>query len=82
MELYDINNRRLSTRGTLSVSFQVVGEERPEQLTQSFIVVDNITESCVLGLDALYEQRLCLMDVNDPSTGLGSLITSRSAQFA
>ena len=57
MELYDINNRRLSTRGTLSVSFQVVGEERPEQLTQSFIVVDNITESCVLGLDALYEHK-------------------------
>ena len=57
MELYDINNRRLSTRETLSVSFQVVGEERPEQLTQSFIVVDNITESCVLGLDALYEHK-------------------------
>jgi hypothetical protein len=57
VELYDINNRRLSTRGTLSVSFQVVGEERPEQLTQSFIVVDNITESCVLGLDALYEHK-------------------------
>jgi hypothetical protein len=57
VELYDINNRRLSTRGTLSVSFQVVGEERPEQLTQSFIVVDNITESCVLGLHPLYEHK-------------------------
>ncbi len=57
VELYDINNRRLSTRGTISVSFQVVGEEHPEQLTQSFIVVDNITESCVLGLDALYEHK-------------------------
>ena len=57
MEMYDINNRRLSARGTISVSFQVVGEERPEQLTQSFIVVDNITESCVLDLDALSEHK-------------------------
>ncbi len=72
MELFDINNRRLSTRGTISVSFQVLGEERPEQLTQSFIVVDNTTESCVLGLDALYEHKFMfdgLMDVNDPSIG-------------
>ncbi len=57
VELDDINNRRLSTRGTISVSFQVIDEERPKQLTQSFIVVDNITESCVLGLDALYEHK-------------------------
>jgi hypothetical protein len=39
------------------VSFQVVGEERPEQLTYSFIVVKNIKESCVLGLDALYKHK-------------------------
>ena len=57
VEFYDINNRRLSTRGTINVSFQVIGEERPKQLTQSFIVVDNITESCVLGLDELYEHK-------------------------
>ncbi len=54
VELYDINNKRLSTRGSISASFQVFGEERPEQLTQSFIVVDSIMESCVLGLDTLY----------------------------
>ena len=39
------------------MSFQVVGEERPEQLTRSFIVVKNIKESCVLGLDALYKHK-------------------------
>lgn len=57
VELLDINNRRLKTRGTLKVCFQVVGESNPENLEQSFIVVDDIAESCVLGLDALYQHR-------------------------
>lgn len=57
VELFDINNRRLKTRGTITVCFQVVGESNPENLEQSFIVVDDIAESCVLGLDALYQHR-------------------------
>ena len=54
VELFDINNRRLTTRGTISLRFHLVGETDGEPMVQEFIVVDNITEDCVLGLDALY----------------------------
>ncbi|KZS20625.1 Uncharacterized protein APZ42_012631 [Daphnia magna] len=54
VELFDINNRRLKTLGTVTLQFQLVDEESTDLLVQSFIVVDGITENCVLGLDALY----------------------------
>ncbi|KAK4009578.1 hypothetical protein OUZ56_018712 [Daphnia magna] len=44
----------LKTLGTVTLQFQLVDEESPDLLVQSFIVVDDITENCVLGLDALY----------------------------
>ncbi|KAI9565040.1 hypothetical protein GHT06_008785 [Daphnia sinensis] len=40
--------------GTVTLQFHLVDEESPDLLIQSFIVVDGITENCVLGLDALY----------------------------
>lgn len=54
IELYDINNRRLNTKGTITLRFHLEGETDQEPLIQEFIVVDDITEDCVLGLDALY----------------------------
>ncbi len=54
IELYDINNRRLSTKGTIGLRFFLSDEKDQEPLIQKFIIVDDITEDCVLGLDALY----------------------------
>ena len=50
VDLYDINDRKLSTKGVVSLEITVMGD----RLLQEFIVVDAITEDCVLGLDALY----------------------------
>ncbi|KAK4007338.1 hypothetical protein OUZ56_012498 [Daphnia magna] len=54
VELFDITNRRLKTQGTVTLQFQLVDEESPDPLIQSFIVVDGIPKNCVLGSDALY----------------------------
>lgn len=56
VELYDINDRRLASKGVVTLEFTVLGDK----LLQEFIVVDAITEDCVLGLDALYEHRFVL----------------------
>ncbi len=50
VELYDINNRILSTQGTVTLEIADMGDK----LLQEFIVVDDTTEECVLGLDGLY----------------------------
>jgi hypothetical protein len=53
-ELYDINNRRLRTQGTVTYKFKLARESHEDKLTQEFIIVDGISEEVVLGLDALY----------------------------
>ena len=57
VDLFDINNRRLNTQGTVVYKFNLISESSPDTLVQSFIVVDDISEEIVLGLDALYEHQ-------------------------
>ncbi|KAK4027394.1 hypothetical protein OUZ56_016440 [Daphnia magna] len=61
-------------------------EESPDLLVQSFIVVDDITENCVLGLDAVYghkfifncnEQTIYRMRKPDQPTHEPVMITPR-----
>ncbi|KZS03690.1 Uncharacterized protein APZ42_033520 [Daphnia magna] len=64
----------------------LVDEESPDLLVQSFIVVDDITENCVLGLDAVYghkfifncnEQTIYRMRKPDQPTHEPVMITPR-----
>ncbi|KAI9557201.1 hypothetical protein GHT06_017018 [Daphnia sinensis] len=51
VDLYGVENTRLVTRGLVTLQVQVLGDN----LLQDFIVVDSISEECILGLEALYE---------------------------
>ncbi|EFX64188.1 hypothetical protein DAPPUDRAFT_118419 [Daphnia pulex] len=49
-------NTRLTTRGLITLEISVLGDN----LLQDFIVVDGISEECILGLDALYEHKFII----------------------
>ena len=57
VNLFDVNSRRLNTRGTVTLQFRVSSETEHETLFQSFIIADGISEKCILGLDALYSHK-------------------------
>ena len=56
VDLYGVENTRLVTRGLVTLKVQVLGDN----LLQDFIVVDSISEECILGLDALYEHKFVI----------------------
>jgi len=56
VELYGVENTRLVTRGLATLQVQVLGDN----LLQDFIVVDSISEKCILGVDALYEHKFVI----------------------
>ncbi|KAI9556064.1 hypothetical protein GHT06_018631 [Daphnia sinensis] len=56
VDLYGVENTRLVTRGLVTLQVQVLGDN----LLQDFIVVDSISEECILGLDALYEHKFII----------------------
>ncbi len=55
-DLYGVENTRLTTRGLITLEISVLGDN----LLQNFIVVDGISEECILGLDALYEHKFII----------------------
>ncbi len=56
VDLYGVENTRLTTRGLITLEISVLGDN----LLQDFIVVDGISEECILGLDALYEHKFII----------------------
>ncbi|KAK4007315.1 hypothetical protein OUZ56_012475 [Daphnia magna] len=60
VNLFDISNRRLVRQGTVIVDVLVEDERPRKPFQQEFIVVPEIMEECVLGLDALYEQKFMI----------------------
>ena len=56
VDLYGVENTRLVTRGLVTLKVEVLGDN----LLQDFIVVDSISEECILGLDALYEHKFVI----------------------
>ncbi|KZS06224.1 Uncharacterized protein APZ42_030413 [Daphnia magna] len=56
VDLYGVENTRLVTRGLVTLQVQVL----VDNLLQGFIVVDSISEECILGLDALYEHKFII----------------------
>ncbi|KAK4009663.1 hypothetical protein OUZ56_018809 [Daphnia magna] len=60
VNLFDISNRRLACQGTVTVDVLVEDERPREPFQQEFIVVPEIMEECVLGLDALYEHKFMI----------------------
>jgi len=46
----------LTTRGLITLGILVLGDN----LLQGFIVVDRISEECILGLDALYKHKVII----------------------
>ncbi|EFX76577.1 hypothetical protein DAPPUDRAFT_106807 [Daphnia pulex] len=60
INLFDINDRRLSCIGTIKTNIHVENENTPEFLSQEFVVAQGIMEDCILGLDALYEHKFVI----------------------
>jgi hypothetical protein len=60
INLFDINDRRLSCIGTIKTNIRVENENTPEFLSQEFVVAQGIMEDCILGLDALYEHKFVI----------------------
>jgi len=56
VDLYGVENTRLYTRGLVTLQILILGDN----LLQDFIVVDGISEDCILGLDALYEHKFII----------------------
>jgi hypothetical protein len=56
VNLYGVDNTQLNTRGIVTLEIFILGDN----LLQDFIVVDSISEDCILGLDALYEHKFVI----------------------
>ena len=56
VDLYGVENTKLITRGLVTLNILILGDN----LLQDFIVVDGISEECILGLDALYEHKFII----------------------
>ncbi|XP_045035767.1 uncharacterized protein LOC123476888 [Daphnia magna] len=55
-----VSNRRLACQGTVTVDVLVEDERPREPFQQEFIVIPEIMEECILGLDALYEHKFMI----------------------
>ena len=56
VDLYGVENTKLITRGLVTLNILILGDN----LLQDFIVVDGISEECILDLDALYEHKFII----------------------